>query len=459
MIRKLRLRFILAALVSILFVLAATIAAINVSNYIKTERETTESLNSIIDSSNDYVLLINGAQRYDQQGNQKGGQQGGGQPGGQPGGQGGQGGYGGFNYQRREEINEQYFITAFDENGSIAWYDYSHVAPGDSDTELRQLMSTKVYTSGEKSGTVGKLRFKVQTLDEDADVVVSWEMGPDGGHPVTETRNFKYTYVVFLDTSERTHAFNNFFTSSMIIAAISYTVLALLIILSSKLVFRTSEESYKKQKAFITNASHELKTPLTIISTDLELVEMDNGKSEWTESIHDQVLRLNTMTKQLVTLSRLDEGNTNNYPFAEFSLSKLAEESVDSFAQTFKSKQLSFNSDIPSDINIKANQYLINELFYIFFDNALKYTKSKGEASLVVKKNPAKKVEIIFSNDIEDNEMDTNQLFERFYRSPNSVSKEGSGIGLSIAKEIVELHKGKISVTIKENRIYFSIIL
>ena len=104
-------------------------------------------------------------------------------------------------------------------------------------------------------------------------------------------------------------------------------------------------KSYKKQKAFITNASHELKTPLTIISTDLELVEMDNGKSEWTESIHDQVMRLNTMTKQLVTLSRLDEGNASNYPFAEFSLSKLASESVDSFAPTFKSKQLSFNSD------------------------------------------------------------------------------------------------------------------
>ena len=153
---------------------------------------------------------------------------------------------------------------------------------------------------------------------------------------------------------------------------------------------------------------------------------MDHGKSEWTESIHDQVIRLNTMTKQLVTLSRLDEGNASNYPFAEFSLSKLASESV---------------------------------VFYIFFDNALKYTKSNGEASLTIKKNQNKKIEITFSNDIEDNEMDTEQLFERFYRSPNSVSKEGSGIGLSIAKEIVELHKGKISVTVKENRIYFVIVL
>ena len=189
--------------------------------------------------------------------------------GGQPGGQGGQGGgqQGGY-YYRREEINEQYFVTVYDELGSIEWYDYNHIAPGDSDVELRQLMSTKVYASGETSGTIGKLRFKVATTDEEVEVVVRWEMGPDGGQPVTENRQLKFTYVAFLDTSERNHAFSNFFMSSMVIAGISYTVLAILIILSSKLVFRTSEESYKKQKAFITNASHELKTPLTIISTD-----------------------------------------------------------------------------------------------------------------------------------------------------------------------------------------------
>ena len=448
MIRKLRLRFILAALVSILFVLAATNAAINVSNHIKTENETVESLNNIIEYSHQSALLNSGVMPNNQQ-------TGPGGPGGGPGGW----QPGGYFYPRREEINEQYFVTVFNEEGSIEWYDYNHIAPGDSDDELRQVMSTKIYNSGEKEGTIGKLRFKVSNTDETAEVVTGWEMTSEGGQPIKEERELKFTYVVFLDTSERNHAFNNFFMSSMVIAGISYTVLAILIILSSKLVFRTSEESYKKQKAFITNASHELKTPLTIISTDLELVEMDHGKSEWTESIHDQVIRLNTMTKQLVTLSKLDEGNANNYPFAEFSLSKLASESVDSFAPTFKSKQLSFNSDIASDIDIKGNRYLINELFYIFFDNALKYTKSNGEVSLIVKKNASKKIDITFSNDVEDDEMDVEQLFERFYRSPKSSSQEGSGIGLSIAKEIVELHKGRINVSVRNGKIYFIIQL
>jgi len=443
MIRKLRLRFILAALVSILFVLAATIAAINVSNYLKMENETKETLDEVIDYSHQNVLYSNGV--FPAQNPQQGGQQG--QPGAptRP---------GGFFFERKE-INEQFFVTVFDQDGSVTWYDYSHVAPGDSDVEVRQLMSTKILASGETSGSVGRLRFKVVEIDETVEAFVGWNV--EAEQPVFETRELNYSYVAFLDISQRDHAFNNFFMSSMVIAAISYTVLAILIILSSKLVFRTSEESYKKQKAFITNASHELKTPLTIISTDLELIEMDHGKTEWTESIHDQVMRLNSMTKQLVTLSRLDEADMNNYPFSEFSISQLAKESVDAYAPTYKNKGFKFTSDVATDVTFRGNKYLINELFYIFFDNALKYTKSNGEVNFTMKKTPNHKVEIIFSNDIEDNEMDTEQLFERFYRSPNSVSKEGSGIGLSIAKEIVDLHKGKISVAVKDNKIYFTI--
>ena len=439
MIRKLRLRFILAALVSILFVLAATIASINVFNYIKIDNETMQSLDAVIEYSHQNVLFANGVFPTDENGEAA-----------QP-------GPGGFFDPRRGDINEQFFATVFDADGVVTWSDYDHIAQGDIDNESREVMATEILASGKTDGVIGKLRFKVAYIEETVQAFAGWDS--EANQPILEERELNNSYVVFLDTSERNHALGNFFTSSMVIATISYTVLAILIILSSKLVFKTTEESYKKQKAFITNASHELKTPLTIISTDLELVEMDHGKSEWTESIHDQVIRLNAMTKQLVTLSKLDEGNSTNYPFSEFSLSKLAEESVDSFTPTFKSKKITLNSDISSDINMRGNIYLINELFYIFFDNALKYTKNNGEVNLVVKKNSNRKNEIVFSNDIEDNEIDTNLLFERFYRSPNSVTKEGSGIGLSIAKEIVELHKGKISVSIKENKIYFTIIL
>ena len=267
------------------------------------------------------------------------------------------------------------------------------------------------------------------------------------------------TYIAFIDIHERMNNFYGFLRSSIGVSVISYSVLAALIVMASFFVFRTSEESYRKQKAFITNASHELKTPLTIISTDLEIIEMDNGKNEWTESIHDQVNRLSSMTNQLVILSKLDENDLKNYPFEDFSLTKLANECVEAFLPTYQKNNYHFAKNIEDNLGMHGNRYLINELFYIFFDNALKYTKKDGEIGIRVNKG-SKKATIVFYNDVPENhQIDTNLLFERFYRSPNSNKKEGSGIGLSIAKEIVELHKGKITAQIKDNKIIFTVIL
>ena len=163
------------------------------------------------------------------------------------------------------------------------------------------------------------------------------------------------------------------------------------------------------------------------------------------------------MTNQLVTLSRLDEANMQNYPFTVFSISQLAKESVDAFLPTYEKAGFIFKSDIDEDIDVRANKYLINELFYIFLDNALKYATPKGEIIFNVKKTNKNKLEILFSNDTDDKEVDINQLFERFYRSPRNSKKEGSGIGLSIAKEIIELHKGKVSASLRNGKIYFNI--
>ena len=162
------------------------------------------------------------------------------------------------------------------------------------------------------------------------------------------------------------------------------------------------------------------------------------------------------MTNQLVTLSKIDESNLKNYPFEDFSLSQLAKECLEAFLPTFKNKELTLVDEINEYINMHGNKFLINELFYIFLDNALKYTMDKGEI-LVRVKNIKSQIEIMFSNDIDkESEIDTNVLFERFYRSPNA-KKDGSGIGLSIAKEIIDAHHGKIKANIKDNKIYFVI--
>ena len=434
MIKKLRLRFIISALISILIVLSATMAAINIANIIKTSRETNRLLDQVVESErrslrNQYSRSNGEITFYDEKGNL-------------------------FKESDpgKDAPRGQYFVTVIGSDDSV-WYTNFHMVSDDK--EMDQLKAIKVYNSGKVEGSQDSFRYKVVHAIDKYHYQMMMGMGMQ---PTDMEGTIDATYVAFVDTHESMSAVSNYLVNSLVIAGIAYLVIAGLIVISSHFVFRTSEESYRKQKAFVTNASHELKTPLTIINTDLEILEMDNIKNEWTDSIRDQVRRLTTMTKQLVTLSKLDENDLNNYPFDSFSLSTLAKESVNDFLPLFDQKGFAFNSDIAEDIDMRANKYLINELFYIFLDNALKYAKEKGEVYLSVKKNNKNKIEVIFANDIEDDEIDTNQLFERFYRSPSSNKKEGSGIGLSIAKEIIDLHKGKVEVSIKEHKIYFVIV-
>ena len=400
MIKKLRLRFIIAALLSILFVLSATIAVINISNYIRADREAQQSLDMIVE--NEHLDREEG-----------------------------------YSYKPRpgdKRNREHYFTVVLRDDGLPLFTNTDHIFTV-SEEEAKEL-AARVYESGETQGQIDTLRYKRETFGVEPYISI---------------------YIAFVDVSEKMNSFSDFLRSSIIVSGVSYAVLAAMIIISSHFVFKTSEESYHKQKAFITNASHELKTPLTIINTDVEILRMDHGDNEWTDSITDQVRRLTTMTNQLVTLSRLDEDSMSNYPLSVISVDKIAEENINAFKPSFENNGFKFSSEVEKDLTIKGNTYLINELFSIFLDNALKYAKNNGSVNLSVKKNKYK-VEIIFSNDIEDNEVDVNQLFERFYRSPRSNKKEGSGIGLSIAKEIAELHKAKISASIKDNKIYFDII-
>ena len=402
MIKKLRFRFILVSLLSILFVLVATMSAINIYNYSKIEKDAEVTLNQAINNGFNDEPMMDG-------------------PGGQDKGP-----------RDNRLIGNHYFVVSFNEDGSINQENFKHIF-SISEADGREL-ALDVFNGSKNKGKLDYLRYKKDTQSN-------------------------LTYVAFVDIREQYNTANNFLITSSIVSSISYVVLAGLIVLASFLVFKPTEESYKKQKRFITNASHELKTPLTIISTDLEIIEMDNGKSEWTESIKDQVDRLTKMTNQLVTLSKMDEEDFKNYPFEDFSLTDLAKQCIESFLPSFEKQGLKLETNVEDGINYHGNKYLLDELFYIFLDNALKYTKDNEKACVYMKKASKNRINLTFSNDIEENsEVDVNQLFDRFYRSPNA-KKSGSGIGLSIAGEIIRLHKGKVSAKIENNLIIFNILL
>ena len=404
MIKKLRRKFILISAISVFFVLFVTIATINISNYVTVENNAKNSLTEIIDKG----PKINE----------------------QPGGTGDI--HGGGQVGPIDLKQKHYFVVSFQSDGSIKEIDNRQMFIF-AQNECIDL-ATKVYNNELSGGKYENYRYTKVTK---ADGV---------------------TYVAFVDIKERLDSFNNFLLMSSLISLGAYAVLISLIIVASKIAFKSSEEAYRKQKRFITNASHELKTPLTVISADLDLIEMDKGKDEWSESIRDQLNRLTDMTNQLVTLSKLEEDDASRFPFDNFSINEVSKNVVDSYLPLFNKENIKFSYNIGGNITMFGNGYLIDELIHIFLDNSIKYTGGDNKSSyFVISESNKGKIEFRFSNTIDKNEeVDTKQMLERFYRSPSN-KKEGSGIGLSIAQEIVKLHNGKISIDRNNSIINFVI--
>ena len=205
-------------------------------------------------------------------------------------------------------------------------------------------------------------------------------------------------------------------------------------------------KSYQKQKEFITSASHELKTPLSVIKADVDVIMMDNRKEdeEWLLDIKNQVDNMTSMTNSLVTLARMDE-RAGNIIKTSFNISSIANEIINSYKSTAIEKNIHFTYNITPDILYEGDLSAIRQLFSILLDNAFKYGISGGNVHIALS-TARHNLLLEVSNDIET--IDNNQLekmFDRFYRSDSTASKvKGYGLGLSIAKAIVTEHKGTI---------------
>lgn len=228
-------------------------------------------------------------------------------------------------------------------------------------------------------------------------------------------------------------------------SGIGFITVLILVITFSKIVLRPVAQSYEKQRQFITDAGHELKTPLTIIDANTEVIEMENGESQWTKSIRNQVERLTSMVGQFITLSKMEEKN-ENFHKTDISLNIILNESLEPFDAVFLSKNIKINTFSEKDIHISGDEKLLRQLFEILIDNAAKYASENSTFSISMKRKSRKNM-LTFeneSNTISEGNLDI--LFDRFYRTDASRNSAtgGSGIGLSVAKSIVTLHGGTI---------------
>ena len=251
--------------------------------------------------------------------------------------------------------------------------------------------------------------------------------------------------VIFLDSKEELETYHMNLLTSVTVSLAALLAVFILVVFFSKIVFLPIAKSYEKQKQFITDASHEIKTPLTIIDADVEVIEMEHGENEWTKSIRKQIRRLTEFTQQLVTLTKLDEEGIWLQK-SEFSLSDVVREGIHSFEGVTKISKKTVETDIQERIVMQGDEKSIRQLIHILMDNAVKYSLPESVIFVSLGKK-GKRIQFSLCNETENiPQGNLDMLFERFYRLDASRNSEngGSGIGLSVAQAIVESHHGKI---------------
>lgn len=266
--------------------------------------------------------------------------------------------------------------------------------------------------------------------------------------------------IIFVNNSFTHTANGNLIKVSLFIGIIIFLILFIMIVIVSGYVIKPVAESMERQKRFISDASHELKTPITVISATIDIIMKKTGKDCWTECIKEQAVKMQRLVKELLDLSRLLETDISGSDFKLCNISNTVNNSLLYFESLFFESGKTLFHNVENNIEINCDESKISQLIDILLDNAMKYSDDKSEIEFSLKKNGDYAV-IQCSNLCSDfSASDTSKLFERFFRSDNDHihEQEGFGLGLSIAQAITELHKGRISADYKNNIVTFTIM-
>ena len=395
MIKRLKIKFVILSVASLFALLLVIVTGMNVINY-----------NSILKESDDilYLLSQNHGAFPDEPGKKKK-----------------------LPPDMSPELpyESRYFSVLLNQTGDIIYTETSRIIS--VDTSMAISYADAVTESGTNRGFIDQFRF-VLTSEGDT------------------------TRITFLDCGRKLDTYHSFLFSSICMALTGFVIVSIIIFFFAGKFIRPIAESYEKQKRFITDAGHEIKTPLTIINANADVLEMDIGENECLEDIRQQAKRLTTLTNDLVYLARMEESE-NRLQMIEFPVSEIVQETAMSFKTPVQAQEKKFTCEVQPMLSMRGNDKAIRQLVSILMDNALKYSPAGGSILLrFIKQNKTLFLTVYNTTETAIDSMNLDHVFDRFYRlDPSRNSRTGGhGIGLSVAKAITAAHGGKIKADTKD---------
>lgn len=418
MIRQLRQKFILTAMLSTFLVLFLIIGTINVANYLSVNRGLNNRLELIAENGGIFPDLMGNMPPMEDEPPEKRDER--------------------FNkpgINKESQFATRYFTVLLDGEGNVTEINVGRV----SSVTMSQASdyAVELYEDGKTSGFLEEYKYLRTKVNDDT-----------------------YMYV-FVNCQMEMETVTNFLMASVGISLVGLLGVFVLVWFFSKRILRPVAESYEKQKRFITDASHEIKTPLTIIDANTEVLEMTEGENEWTKSIRKQIKRLTALTEQLVFLSKMDE-ESSQIEVEEFSLSDAVLDTLEIFEPLAVQKSKTLEGEVEEGLSYCGEEKSIRQLVSILLDNAIKYSDENGTVKISLHSHGKGKKLTVWNTTSNISIGRHDELFERFYRTdPSRNSKSGGfGIGLSVAYAIVSAHKGKITAESHDgSSILFTILL
>jgi len=324
------------------------------------------------------------------------------------------------------------FSIKFDMNGELLPFNLNKV---DIDQETAVYYAEEVFKKGKSEGKIESYRYKTKST-------------PSG------------TLIVFADQTTQDMMLIELQNLSLITGTISMIVLVIITVLLSKFIVKPVNIAFEKQKRFVADSSHELKTPLAIISANIDILEMEPQSNKYISEIKNQSHRMNQLIRELLVLART-ENQVNKTKFNDFNLSDVIENIALPFEVLAFEQEKEIVLDLEPDVGYHGDENTIKKMLSALIDNAVKYSSKKSKVMISLKTKGNKKmiqIQNTFAGTLPEN---SEKLFDRFYRIDESRARNtgGFGIGLSIVKNIVEQHGGKITTEyLPDNQIAFKIV-